>query len=130
MDCKLRPGQIRNGSSFCEEERRQVIEDYLSSGKTKSEIWHKYTGQDRDHGQILKWMRFFGYPAERKKTIFEASMKKNKKTTPTPSEENSQLKSRIKELEKALEESNFKALAYSTMIDVAEETLNIPIRKK
>jgi transposase-like protein len=44
--------------------------------------------------------------------------------------ENIQLKQRIKDLEKALEHSNLKAEAYSTMIDIAEKELKVSIRKK
>ncbi len=40
------------------------------------------------------------------------------------------MKRKIKELEKALEDAELKAFAYSTMIDVAEEELKISIRKK
>ena len=37
---------------------------------------------------------------------------------------------RIKELERLLEDERLRSLAYSTMIDVAEEELGVPIRKK
>lgn len=41
-----------------------------------------------------------------------------------------QLKKRIDELEKKLKDAEMKAIAYSTMVDVAEKEFNIPIRKK
>ncbi len=41
-----------------------------------------------------------------------------------------QLKKRIAELEKKLKDADMKAIAYSTMIDIAEKEFNIPIRKK
>jgi hypothetical protein len=41
-----------------------------------------------------------------------------------------QLKSRIAELEKQLKESELKAIAFSTMVDIAEKEFKIPIRKK
>jgi hypothetical protein len=44
--------------------------------------------------------------------------------------EKSTLLKRIKELEKQVEEAEMKALAFSTLVDVAEEVFNIPIRKK
>jgi hypothetical protein len=37
---------------------------------------------------------------------------------------------RVKELEKQLEDAQMKNIALETLIDVAEEQLNIPIRKK
>lgn len=45
-------------------------------------------------------------------------------------EENTQLKKRIKELEKALEFSKLQTEARDLMITRAEEYFNIPIRKK
>ena len=44
--------------------------------------------------------------------------------------ENLQLKKRIFELEKQLKEAEQKAIAYSTMVDIAEKEFKIPIRKK
>jgi hypothetical protein len=41
-----------------------------------------------------------------------------------------QLKSRIAELEKQLKEAELKAIAFSTMVDIAEREFKIPIRKK
>ncbi len=41
-----------------------------------------------------------------------------------------QLKKRIAELEKKLKDVDMKAIAYSTMVDIAEKEFNIPIRKK
>ncbi len=40
------------------------------------------------------------------------------------------LKKRIEELEKQLQASEMKAIAFSTMVDIAEKEFNIPIRKK
>jgi len=41
-----------------------------------------------------------------------------------------QLKKRIEELEKQLQDAEMKAIAFSTMVDIAERQFNIPIRKK
>jgi hypothetical protein len=41
-----------------------------------------------------------------------------------------QLKKRISELEKQLKDAEMKAIAFSTMVDIAEEEFKIPIRKK
>ena len=40
------------------------------------------------------------------------------------------LKKRIAELEKQLQTAEMKAIAFSTMVDIAEKEFNIPIRKK
>ena len=44
--------------------------------------------------------------------------------------ENLQLKKRITELEHQLKDAEMKAIAFSTMVDIAEKQFNIPIRKK
>ena len=41
-----------------------------------------------------------------------------------------QLKKRIAELEKQLKDAEMKAIAYATMVDIAEKEFNIPIKKK
>jgi transposase len=41
-----------------------------------------------------------------------------------------QLKKRISELEKQLKDAEMKAIAISTIVDIAEEEFKIPIRKK
>jgi hypothetical protein len=55
--------------------------------------------------------------------------KKEQKDT-TESFENLQLKKRVEELEKQLKDAELKAIAFSTMVDIAEKEFNIPIRKK
>jgi transposase len=40
------------------------------------------------------------------------------------------LQKRIVELEKQLKDAELKAIAFSTMVDIAEKEFNIPIRKK
>ena len=41
-----------------------------------------------------------------------------------------QLKKRISELENQLKDAEMKAIAFSTMVDIAEKEFKIPIRKK
>ena len=112
---------------FSWEERREIVEDYLRSGQSKTSIWRKYTGQSEEHGKILRWMRKLGYED------YPAMKKAEKQPGKKPSEERLarlQLERRIAELEKELSEAKMKAIAYSTMIDLAEETFEIKIRKK
>ena len=47
-----------------------------------------------------------------------------------PEDQIRELKAENKRLEKALEMEKLRAKAYDTMIDIAEQTFNIPIRKK
>ena len=41
-----------------------------------------------------------------------------------------QLRKRVEELEKELKDAQMKAIAFSTMVDIAEKELKISIRKK
>ena len=47
-----------------------------------------------------------------------------------PEDQIQELKAENKRLEKALELEKLRAKAYDTMINIAEQTFNIPIRKK
>ncbi len=121
---------------FTFEEKHVIIKDYLESGQSKEYIWRKYTGNS-DHGALLRWMRELGYmplSSERSRKIVTQSdpMPKNK-VKQTPSEESFemlQLRKRIETLELQLKEAELKAIAFSTMVEIAEKEFKIPIRKK
>jgi hypothetical protein len=106
---------------------------------SKKQIWKKYTGQEEEHGQLLRWMKRLGYPIVGRpiSTNFGNQGKtmsvKKKAVIPGQIEEsfeNLQLKKRIFELEKQLKDAELKAIAFSTMVDIAEKEFKIPIRKK
>lgn len=128
------------GKHFSVEDQHKIIQEMISSGCTKREIWKKYTGQIEEHGQLLRWMNKLGYSSYRprkKVTLDDQSnqMAKDKivKQATESSESNYetlQLKKRIFELEKILKDAELKAIAYSTMVDIAEKEFKIPIRKK
>ena len=121
---------------FTNVEKHLIIQEMLETGCTKVEIWEKYTGQQEEHGQLLRWMRKLGYddsiPTRRPNFVSNPIQMKNKKTDEktTESFENLQLKKRIEELEAQLKDAEMKAIAFSTMVDIAEKEFNIPIRKK
>ncbi len=117
---------------FSDEEKIAIIEEYLSSGQTKNAIWKKYTGRDHEHGTILKWMRTYGYEeASTPSLTNKFRMKKdNQESYSTDTFENAQLKKRIEELESKLKDAEMKAIAFSTMIDIAEDEFKLKIRKK
>jgi len=106
----------------------------LTSGQKKKEIWYKYTGQQEEHGQLLKWIHQFGYTDSRRINFVskDLNMKKSKFSTSLSEDtfETLQLKKRILELEKQLKDAELKAIAFSTMVDIAENEFKIPIRKK
>jgi transposase-like protein len=121
---------------FSDEEKHHIIQDLISSKCTKQEIWEKYTREQEEHGQLLRWMRQLGYDTgiktRRPNFVSNKIQMKKKKTTdnPTDSFENLQLKKRIEDLEKQLKDAEMKAIAFSTMVDIAEREFNIPIKKK
>jgi hypothetical protein len=129
------------GKYFTEEEKHRIIQEFISSQCTKVELWEKYTGEVEEHGQILRWMRHLGYSTEFQKrrpniasNIYSMANNKIKPdkqiNTIDESFENLQLKKRITELEKQLKDAELKAIAFSTMVDIAEKEFKIPIRKK
>ena len=128
---------LRAYQRFTDSERHQIIHDLISSGSTKQEIWEKHTGYKEEHGQLINWMRELGYVVEgrvrRPNFVKNNTVMANKEpleALPGDSFENLQLKKRVSELENQLKDAEMKAIAFSTMIDIAEKEFNIPIRKK
>ena len=128
---------LRSAGSFSISERHKIIQEMLSSNCSKVEIWKKYTGQSEEHGFLLKWMRQLGYPMEltTRRSIFGGNNNLMTKKLRTPKKEEEsfeilQLQKRINELENQLKDAEMKAIAFSTMVDIAEKEFNIPIRKK
>jgi transposase len=118
---------------FTDLEKHQIIREYLEMKATKQEIWEKYTGQKEEHGQLLYWMRKLGYDVGISVKSPNFAYMAKKKAAQTPAEESFetlQLKKRIAELEEELKDAQMKAIAFSTMVDIAEKEFKIPIRKK
>ena len=52
----------KQGKYFTQEEQHAIIQEMITNGCSKKEIWKKYTGQEEEHGQLLRWMKKLGYP--------------------------------------------------------------------
>jgi transposase-like protein len=121
---------------FDDAEKQSIIEDYLQSGLTKREIWEKYTGRKAEHGSILRWMYEYGYLSQKDKkniSFVRQNIPMNKERPIQEKElefENLQQQRRILDLEKQLQESEMKAIAWQTMVEIAEREFNISIKKK
>lgn len=117
---------------FSDQEKRIIIEDYLSGDESKKSVYKRYTGYSHEHGKISKWMRELGIDDKHPKMPNFVGMENRKKTQKLTDKdfELEKLKNRISELEDKLRSSEMKAIAFSTMVDVAEKEFNIPIRKK
>jgi transposase len=125
---------------FTESEKHEIIQEYLTSKCTKQSIWEKYTGYSKEHGSLLRWMQQLGYSNElitispnfATNQIVMSNKKKSLQSNDSEnaSFENLQLRKRIAELEAQLKDAEMKAIAFSTMVDIAEKEFKIPIRKK
>ena len=125
-------GQFKNGKLFLtDEEKLKIIKDLLSGNETRAAVYFRYTGYADDHGRISKWMRQFGiHEKSRKYFTFTRMSKPIKKAESEDSDfEKLQLQKRISELEKQVQLAEMKAIAFSTMVDIAEREFKIPIRK-
>ena len=115
---------------YSEEFKLSVIRDYYSSGMSKSACVRKY--QLRSDATLLNWLRKYecekdSLPLQSESSNDEDMANRSKEDY---KDENTQLKKRIKELEKALEFSRLETLARDLMIDKAEDYFDISIRKK
>ena len=114
---------------FSEAVKFKAVKMYLLEGVPKSKIirWAGVT-----FGGLDKWINKFGsdvlaknYPAEVDSIVFlEPTM------SPSKSKEPEDLQRQIQELQKQLERANLKVSLLETMIDIAENEMHIPIRKK
>jgi transposase-like protein len=104
--------------------RLQIIKEHLS-GASKGSLVRKY--KLKYPQRITGWMRTFGLE-ESISAVPEGFMKHRK--TEEEGDELRQLKLEIKRLKVELASARLTAKAYDTLIDVAEEMFQIPIRKK
>lgn len=124
--------KTKQRNHYSEPFRRTIIEEYLSSGKSKYSILQKYDIKFK--GALQRWMRLYGYVDiwKHKNVKFEQpnlSILAKNKSPLLPSDETDLLK-KIKELERQLQDAQLLSEGYSMMIDIAEKEYKIPIRKK
>lgn len=117
---------------FSDYEKKLIISDYLSGKETKRSVYNRYTGYNTENGKITMWMRKFGIEDNFIKIPTFEYMANRKKEEEAGSGEFEilKLKKRIEDLEKQVQTAEMKAVAFSTMVDIAEKEFNIPIRKK
>lgn len=108
--------------------KRLIIQEYDSTGCSMQYLQRKYS--IRSSSTVFYWIK-------NAKKIAKESYLSPKKILPRMVEKQSnesldiqQLKRRIKELERELEDSRLLTEAYRRMIEKAEEELKIPIKKK
>jgi translation initiation factor 2B subunit (eIF-2B alpha/beta/delta family) len=97
----------------------------MNTGISQTELQKKYS--IGGNNCINYWMRKFG---SREITVEQLNLQQamSKEEAKTPRER--KLETKVKELEKALEQERLRTLALDTMINIAERDLKISIRKK
>lgn len=114
--------------------KKKVIEEYLATGCAKMFLIRKYNIQFKS--AIQTWMRILGYTDPFKgmqrpkfaKIIF-TPLPKHSKTAETDNSV-TELRKKIQELERQLEDEKLRSEAYARIIEKAEKELKISIRKK
>ena len=117
---------------FTDEDRMMVVREYLESGVSANSILAKYKLSSR---QILfNWMdKFLNkedclplYPSdEENNQMTKIETKKETEDSVSKDKDNE-----IRRLRQALELEKLRSKAFEAMVDEAEKTFNIPIRKK
>lgn len=116
---------------YTESFKRKVIEEYLARGCTKTSLLIKYG--IRFTGAIQTWICQLGYQdihasgTHRFASLIPITVASKDAGIGNQAQ---QLQTRIKELERQLEDAQLRAEAYERIIDKAEKELKIPIRKK
>ena len=129
----MREKTIENKQHYSEAFKRMVIQEYLNTGVSKMSLLKKYNIKMKSG--IQRWMRQMDYENIHQKTGYlpdtntTASLT-SKKVKEDSSATEDELKARIRELERLLEDEQLRSEAYNRIIDIAEKEHHIPIRKK
>lgn len=111
---------------FTEEDRMAIVAEYVCGRMPASQIIEKYHLSSR---QILfNWMDKYVNEKELV-SLQDETNPSDPMAKKSPEDRVKELEAENKKLQKAMELEKLRSKAYDTMIDVAEETFNIPIRK-
>ena len=114
---------------YSESFKRTVIEEYLCGGSTKEFIYTKYG--IRGKSSLTSWMRTLGYIDPYPKG-FNLDLANQPALANQPTLKPAsilELEAKIKLLERQLEDERLRADMYNRLIDLAEKTYKIPVRK-
>lgn len=108
--------------------KHQVISEYLETKCSKMSLLRKYDIHSKS--AVQRWMKKYGYQdiyqeKLNKFAITNTSMARNKQ-----GEDIRDLQLKITLLEKQLEIEKLRSKAYARVIEIAEQELKIPLRKK
>ena len=111
--------------TYTEEERLTLLRQFMESGKSKAE-YSRSVGLSPV--SLSNWQERYGFPDPQ---TLEIIMKEKGIPSEVSSlqEELARLRREKRALEKALEKEKIRSLAFSTLIDLAESTYHIKVRK-
>lgn len=131
METKKRAKQ-KPSLYFSVQQKRKIIDDYLQSGKSKQQIWKEYTGDHKERGKMLKWMRQLGYIEgtiiKKAPSFYMEKKPTTSKPVLLPARDEESYK--VQQLQQELKDSHLREQSYLLMIEMAEKELKISIRKK
>ena len=110
---------------FDDEDKKRIVSEYYQSREPAQKVVERYHLSSKQvlYSWIDKYLHEESLPLPDKQS--EETMAKK-----DPEERVKELEAENRRLEKALELEKLRAKAFDTMINVAAETFNIPIRKK
>ncbi len=108
---------------YTEADKLELITLFINSGVSKRKFSDEY---GLGHCTLSEWIANFA--SSNVITDTENTMSKNPKKNYRELE--LELEAENRRLKEALETEKLRSLAFNTMIDIAEEQFNIPIRKK
>lgn len=111
--------------TYTEDERLTLLRQFMESGKSKAE-YSRSVGLSPV--SLSNWQERYGFPDPQ---TLEIIMKEKGIPSEVSSlqEELARLRREKRALEKALENEKIRSLAFSTLIDLAESTYHIKVRK-
>jgi hypothetical protein len=124
---KSKPSQF-----FSTKQKHTIIQAFLAGNRPKQQVWKEFTGEVKEKGKILKFMRQLGYieNSVKKKPISFYMDEKPKTSPPVELPEKDAQSAEIKQLKLQLKDSQLREQSYLLMIEIAERDLKINIRKK
>ena len=112
---------------FDEEDKIAIVSEYVGGLVPASQIIEKYHISSRQ--VLFNWMDKYVNEKELV-SLQDETNPSDPMAKKSPEDRVKELEAENKKLQKALELEKLRSKAYDTMINVAEETFNIPIRKK
>ena len=110
---------------FDDDDKMRIVSEYYQSHEPAQQVVERYKLSGKQ--VLFNWMDKY---LHEESLSLPSKQNEDPMAKKNPDERIRELEAENRRLEKALELEKLRAKAYDTMINVAEETFNIPIRKK